>query len=118
MDITEMLACQRELWEIHKDEWSPLEPKYARNSLLWMMGEIGEVIEIIKKSGDERIVSDNAVKAAFTEEMVDVLMYWCDTLLRYGITGEEIASAYRKKHEKNMRRSYKTEDKAFTDNLK
>ena len=118
-DLTfqEMLKMQYELWEKHKDEWSPLEPKYARNHFLWMIGEMGEVLEIIKKCEEDRIMNDTDVKAAFTEELCDVLMYFNDILLRYKITAEDIAVAYSKKHSKNMKRDYEAEENTFADNL-
>ena len=48
------------------------------------------------------------------EEMADVLMYYNDTLLRYGITAEEISKAYIEKHERNMGRDYAGEyDKKY-----
>lgn len=31
---------QYKLWEKYKDKWSPLEPKFAHDSLLWMMEEL------------------------------------------------------------------------------
>ena len=38
------------------------------------------------------------------EEMADVLMYYNDVLLCYGIRGEELKEAYTTKFEKNMKR--------------
>lgn len=113
-----MLKMQYDLWEKHKDEWSPLEPRYARNHFLWMMGEIGEVLEIIKKCEEDRIMQDADIKAAFTEELCDVLMYFNDILLRYQITAEDLAAAYYKKHAKNMGRDYDAEENNFMDNLR
>ena len=117
LSFQEMLQMQYELWERHKNEWSPIEPQYARNHFLWMIGEIGEVLEIIKKCGEERIMNDIEVKSAFTEELCDVLMYFNDILLRYRISAEDIAAAYTKKHAKNMKRDYEAEESNFADNL-
>jgi hypothetical protein len=64
LSFSEMLKMQYELWEKHKDTWSPLEPEFARDSLLWMIGEAGEVIDIIKKCGETRIMTDSNVKLA------------------------------------------------------
>ena len=118
-DLTfqQMQDMQHELWELNKEKWSPMEPQYARNHFLWMIGEIGEVLDIIKKCGEERIMSDAEVKSAFVEELCDVLMYFNDILLRYKISPEDIASVYAKKHNKNMKRDYTKEDKLFSDNL-
>ena len=38
------------------------------------------------------------------EEMADVLMYYNDVMLCYGITAEELKAAYTEKFEKNMKR--------------
>ena len=69
-----------------------------------MIGEIGEVIDILKKEGPEKANEDPATRAQFVEEMADVLMYYNDILLCFGITPEELGSAYRAKFEKNMTR--------------
>ncbi len=44
-----MLAMQRELQDRYKDKWEPISPEEGKHDLLWMIGEIGEVIDIIKK---------------------------------------------------------------------
>jgi len=111
--MSDMLIVQKELWERHKDEWSPMEPQYARNHLLWMIEELGEAIAIIKKRGEAEIMSDAEVRAAFVEELVDVHMYFNEVLLRYGISAAEFSAAYLSKHEKNMKRDYKNERKYF-----
>lgn len=118
LSFSEMLKMQYDLWEKNKESWPPLEPKYARNSILWMMAEVGEVIDIIKKCGETAIVSNGEIKASLIEEMCDVLMYFNDTLLKYDISAKDIATAYYKKHNKNMKRNFENEGKRFADNLK
>ena len=83
-----------------------MEAKYGRNFLLWMIEEMGEVISVIKKKGDNAIMTDRKTREHFVEEMSDVLMYYNDVLLRYNITPNEISSAYINKHNKNMNRNY------------
>lgn len=107
--ISDMMRMQMNLWEQHKDTWSPMEAKFGRNFILWMMEEMGESIAIIKKKGDSAIMREASVREAFVEEMSDVLMYYFDTLLRYGVTPEEISNAYVAKHNKNMGRDYQRE---------
>ena len=51
--INEMLDMQRALQEKYKDKWNPICPDRGKDQLLWMIGEIGEVIDIIKKHGGE-----------------------------------------------------------------
>ncbi len=104
--ISDMMKMQKELWELNKDIWSPMEAKYGRNFLLWMIEEMGEAISVIKKKGDNAIMENLEIRKHFVEEMSDVLMYYTETLLRYGITPEEISSAYIEKHNKNMNRNY------------
>ena len=107
--ISDMMRMQVNLWEQHKDTCSPMEAKFGRNFILWMMEEMGECIAIIKKKGDSAIMREASVREAFVEEMSDVLMYYFDTLLRYGVTPEEISNAYVAKHNKNMVRDYQRE---------
>lgn len=107
LSISEMMALQQQLYEPHRKEWPPMEPEYAKDYILYMMEEVGEVIAILKKKGGANVVQDSQVRSRFLEEMADVLMYYNDILLRCHVTPEEISQAYRAKHEKNMRRDYR-----------
>lgn len=111
LKISDMMEMQKELFEPHKDKWSPMEPQFGKDFILYMIEEVGECIAIIKKKGADAIQTDEAVREHFCEEMSDVLMYYIDTLLRFGITPEEISEAYVKKHCKNMGRDYSGEYK-------
>ena len=102
--INEMQEMQKALQEKYKNKWEPICPEIGRNKLLWMIGEIGEVIDIIKKNGGETAATDEAVRKDLVEELADVLMYYNDVLLCYGITAEELKTAYTEKFEKNMNR--------------
>ena len=115
LSISQIMAMQKELFELHKHEWSPMEPAYGKDSLLYMMEEVGEVIAVIKKRGGA-IPKDAAVRAAFLEEMADVLMYYTDVLLRYQITPEEFTEAYLKKHNRNIGRDFTEEYKELYQN--
>jgi NTP pyrophosphatase (non-canonical NTP hydrolase) len=108
-----MLQMQKNLWERYKDKWSPLEPPYARNSILFMIEELGEVIAIIKKRGETEITSDTDLRNEFITELVDVLMYYNDVLLRYEISPHEISEAYKNKHLKNMGRDFVDEHENY-----
>ena len=96
--ISDMMRMQMNLWEQHKDTWSPMEAKFGRNFILWMMEEMGECIAIIKKKGDSAIMREASVREAFVEEMSDVLMYYFDTLLRYGVTPENMGRDYQREY--------------------
>lgn len=46
--VNEMLAMQKRLQEQYKGRWEEISPETGKNKLLWMVGEIGEVIDIVK----------------------------------------------------------------------
>ncbi|SDB69672.1 MazG nucleotide pyrophosphohydrolase domain-containing protein [Butyrivibrio sp. INlla16] len=71
--INEMLDMQRTLQEKYKDKWETISPEIGKNKLLWMIGEIGEVIDIIKKYGAQASDIDNPQRDHLIEEMADVL---------------------------------------------
>ena len=102
--INEMLEMQRTLQDQYKDRWEKIAPATGQNKLLWMTGEIGEVIDIIKKHGGETACKDEALRARLVEELADVLMYYNDVLLCYGISAEELKQSYTRKFERNMKR--------------
>ena len=102
--INEMLEMQRALQEKYKDIWEGISPEVGKNKLLWMIGEIGEVIDIIKKHGGETAYKDVELRERLVEELADVLMYYNDVLLCYGISADEMKQSYARKFEKNMER--------------
>lgn len=102
--IKDMLSMQQILQEKYKDKWEPICPETGKHKLLWMLGEVGEVIDIVKKNGDKRAVEDAPVRQRLVEEMADVLMYYNDVLLCYGISEQELKEAYEVKFQKNMTR--------------
>ena len=102
--INEMQQMQRELQEKYKNKWEPICPAIGQNKLLWMIGEIGEVADIIKKNGAEKAITDEALRKHLVEEMADVLMYYNDIMLCYGITSDELKEAYTEKFKTNMKR--------------
>ncbi len=102
--INEMLEMQRKFQEKYKDKWEPVCPETGKNKMLWMIGEIGEVIDIVKKNGGRKAIEDNEIRGHLIEEMADVLMYYNDMLLCYGITAEELREVYEKKFARNMNR--------------
>lgn len=102
--INEMQEMQKRLQNKYKNIWEPITPGNGKNKLLWMIGEIGEVIDIIKKNGDLKACSDTKLRENLIEEMADVLMYYNDVMLCYGISVDELKQSYIKKFEKNMKR--------------
>ena len=102
--INEMQAMQRTLQDRYRHKWEPIGPATGQNKLLWMIGEVGEVIDIVKKHGGETACTDPALRSALVEELADVLMYYNDVLLCYGISADELRQTYTEKFEKNMGR--------------
>ncbi len=102
--INEMLEMQKSLQEKYKDIWKPISPERGKDQLLWMISEIGEVIDIIKKHGCEKASQDVKVRKHLIEELADVLMYYNDILLCYDISPEALRETYIIKYKKNMER--------------
>jgi len=102
--IGEMQEMQKRLQDKYKDKWGELSPEIGKNQLLWMIGEIGEVIDIVKKHGGTKASTDKELRKDLVEEMADVLMYYNDVMLCYGITADELKQAYTEKFERNMKR--------------
>lgn len=102
--INEMLDMQRALQEKYKDQWEGISPEVGKNKLLWMIGEVGEVIDVVKKNGDRAACAADGERAHLVEELADVLMHYNDVLLCYEITAEELKKAYTEKFHKNMKR--------------
>ena len=102
--ILEMQEMQKILQDNYKDRWEPISPETGKNKLLWMIGEIGEVIDIVKKNGGEKASADQKLRNNLIEELADVLMYYNDVLLCYGISVEELKQVYVDKFEKNKKR--------------
>jgi NTP pyrophosphatase (non-canonical NTP hydrolase) len=69
-----------------------------------MIGEVGEVIDIVKKNGGKKASEESELRSQLIEEMADVLMYYNDILRCYGISSDELKAAYIQKFEKNMSR--------------
>lgn len=102
--IKEMQEMQKNLQEKYKDKWEPISPETGQNKLLWMISEIGEVIDIVKQNGGTKAFTNTKLRKHLVEELADVLMYYNDVLLCYDISADELKQAYTEKFEKNMKR--------------
>lgn len=109
ISVSDFLDMQRRLQAQFSGKWTPLTPDHGRSSLLWMIEEIGEAAAVIKKRGEAQIMSDPAVREAFIEEFADVMMYFYDALLCYGVDAAEFSRIYINKHNRNMLRDYENE---------
>lgn len=104
LGFLQMQEIQKQLQEKYKDKWTPLSPQTGSNSLLWLMVELGEAADIIKKDGSGKIMEEPAVRKHFIEELSDVMMYFNDVMLCYGISTAELKEVYLEKHRRNMER--------------
>lgn len=98
----EMQTLQKQLQEKYKDKWEPISPETGKNKLLWLVSELGEVVDIVKKDGSRQIMENPEIRAHFIEEVADVLMYLNDVLLCYDISVDELKEIYREKIRRNM----------------
>lgn len=106
--VSDMLELQRELQSRHP-EWGGDTPAAAIKQTLWLVGELGEVIDVIKKVGSARLTEPGENRQRLIEELADVSMYFHDLLLCYGITAEEFSQAYYDKMRRNLTRDYRKE---------
>lgn len=113
LKISEIMSMQKELQEKYKGKWEPLSVENGRSCLLWMIEEMGEAIAIIKKRGENDIMNDDTVRQAFVEELVDVMMFYSDALICYGVTPDELSDAFVRKHSKNMSRDFINEHRNY-----
>ena len=76
-DMSEMQEMQKALQDKYKDKWEPIGPETGKNKMLWMIGEIGEVIDIVKavlldyKKRLNEIV-EQVITVATTEDDINV----------------------------------------------
>lgn len=106
ISIEEMMDMSNLLFEKNKERWTPKTPASNINFVCWLVAEIGEVIDIIKKKGTEKIMNDPDVRQEMIEEITDCYMYLADILNRYEYTSDEFSDVYRKKMSFNLNRDY------------
>ena len=106
LKLSEIIAMQHELQDKYKDHWKPLDPENGIPTMLWIFEELGELITIMKKRGNDAIVNDEKVRAAFNDELSDVLMNFAQLAISYGVSADELSCAFLAKHERNMQRDF------------
>ncbi len=104
LDFYDMQEMQKRLQERYAGWWEPVDAEHGRNKVLWMLAELGEAIQVLKRKQTSEIMEKGEVRHDFVEELADVLMYFNDILLCYDISPEEFEAVYRAKHERNMTR--------------
>ena len=106
ISIKEMLELSQELYKKNKDKWGKAAPESAERWILWLIGEIGEVIDIIKKRGTRKIMKDLELRKVVIEEIADCYMYLTDILNRFKISPKEFSKIYFRKMNFNLKRDY------------
>ena len=66
--VKDMLSMQQTLQKKYEDKWEKICPEAGKHKLLWMIGEIGEVIDIVKKNGDIKATEDNDLRKHLVED--------------------------------------------------
>ena len=73
--------------------------KYDTKYVSKRLGELLDDNDIVKKHGGENASQDSELRGHLVEELADVLMYYNDILLCYGISTEELKQTYISKFE-------------------
>lgn len=107
ISIEDMLSLSKKLYAQHKKQWRAMTPENNIYWIAWLIGEIGEVIDIIKKQGAPKIMRDPKVRKKMLAEITDCYMYLADILNRYKYSSEQFSQAYFKKMNYNFKRTYK-----------
>lgn len=111
LKLSELKEMQMKLFEKNKEYWHDMEPKYAKDHLLYMVEEMGECISIIKKKKIDAIMNDEHIRKRMVEELGDVLMYYIEVLNRLDISAEEFTNVYLEKYNTNLNRDYENDNK-------
>ena len=114
--INEMQEMQKALRDKYKDRWGELTPEVGKNQLLWMVGEIGEVIDIVKKHLAQGHELD---KDRILGELGDIAWYLAEAATALDMDLEDVLQAnidkLKKRRERQKRQKYRiiTPDKSI-----
>ena len=111
LKISELKEMQYKLFEKNKDRRNDMEPKAAKDHILYMVEEIGECISIIKKKKIDNVMNDENIRHRFIEELGDVLMYYVEVMNRLDISAEEFTRIYLEKYNTNLNRDYEADNR-------
>ena len=104
LDMKDMREMQQALQARYAGWWEPVDAEHGKNKLLWLLAELGEAIQVVKRRSADEIMASGSTRHDFVEELTDVMMYFNDILLCYDISPEEFEEVYRAKHQRNMTR--------------
>ncbi len=105
ISISEMMEFSKKLYKKHENYWEHT-PESNIYWVSWLVGEIGEMIDIIKKKGADKIMNDKTTRLEMLKEIADCYMYLADILNRYEFTDKEFSKVYREKMNYNFSRDY------------
>ena len=111
LDFHDMQQMQQALQARYAGWWEPVDADHGKNKMLWMLAELGEAIQVVKRHSAQEIMEEGHVRHDLVEELADAMMYFNDILLCYGISPEEFEVVYRAKHQRNMTRWQKPEQR-------
>lgn len=104
LDFHDMREMQERLQARYAGWWERVDPEHGKNKMLWLMAELGEAIQVVKKHSLADVMTQGDVRHDLVEELADMMMFFNDIMLCYDITPEEFEAVYRAKHERNMSR--------------
>lgn len=106
MTIQDMLDMQNRLYDKCgiANRWLTYTPDHAQLHWLYMLGEAGEVVDVLKKNSLETLLQLGPARAHMVEELADTLMFFVDTMACMQVSADELAQAYKEKHERNINR--------------
>jgi len=96
----QMQTIKKELQESCDAKRESNCPIQGQNELLWTLGGIAEVTEIVRDNGDMRIMQDMEVRKQFVEELYEVVMYVNDMMQYYDITPQDLQEVHAEKQTK------------------
>lgn len=102
--IKDMLQCSRPYRKNTRTNGKRSAPKPVSINCCGCLVKSEKSLTSLRKNGDKKAIEDSAVRQQLVEEMADVLMYYNDVLLCYGIREQELKKTYIAKFEKNMTR--------------
>lgn len=106
ISIKEMLQLSTDLYEKNKHKWGEKTPESNIYWLAFLVTEVAEVIDIVKKKGSGKIMTDENIRKDTLTEIADCFMMLSDILNRYEFNAEEFSEVYVEKMRYNLNRDF------------
>jgi HAD superfamily hydrolase (TIGR01549 family) len=110
LSVSDLLTLQ-DMQQAAHPEWGGIGPEMGDSKMLWLVSELGEVIDVMKKVSIDHLMEPGVPRSRLVEELADVAMYFHDVLQCYGISAKEFSQAFYGKMRRNLRRDYAGENK-------